>query len=384
MRIRSKPLAWLLWTLAVAIALGAVVLLLLNRLTPVPRLGTVPRGLEAGWTLLLVVIFSTMGALITSRRPQNLIGWSFLAAGIGSALSVFATDYHIYATRTNPGSLALADEIAWLKNWVPSLATFAAFAALLLLFPDGALPSRRWRPVAWLVIAWIISAAAADFIRPHTPGVPGNPWLRPDGIAGQAADTISNITWLGGNLVVPAAVAAVVLRAAGWITAAAGNGLTIASGGLAVAGVTAMPVTAALAIYRYRLYDIDRIISRTVAYAFLTALLAVVYAAAVLILEPLLRPLTGESTLAVAASTLIVVAVSQPLRNRIRATVDQRFNRRRYNTARTIQAFSARLRDQIDLASLSDEMVRLIGQTMEPTTISMWLRPGPESPRIRP
>ena len=419
MRFRARSAAWLLWTVAIAIAMGAVVLLVLTRSTAVDRLGTVPRGLEAAWTLLLVAIFSTMGALIASRRPDNLIGWSFLVAGIGLALNVFATDYVVYATRTDPGSLPLLEEIAWLKNWVPNLTMLSAFAALLLLFPDGALPSRRWRPVAWLVVTWITVLSAADFIRPPAPRLPGNPWLRPDGIAGPVADTMSDIAWLGGNIIIPAAVAAVVvrlrgsrgqerqqlkwlalaggvvatglllltltlvLRASGWITSALADGLAIAGGGLAVAGMTAMPVATAVAIYKYRLYDIDRIISRSVAYGVLTVVLAAVYAAAVLTLEPLLRPLTGESTLAVAASTLIVVAVSQPLRNRIRSAVDRRFNRRRYNAVRTIEAFSARLRDEVDLGTLSDEMLAVVGRTVEPRQVTIWLRPMP-GVRIRP
>jgi hypothetical protein len=162
--VRKWRVGWLAWGLAVALAAADLTLLIMTRATPIPR-GGAPRMVTAGWQLLLLVIFATMGALIVTRRPTNRIGWSFLAAGLGLAIQAFATEYAIYTLRTDPGVLPGGRWLAWLR-WVSFPAFTSALAALLLLFPTGRLVSPRWRPVAWLVIGWIILISVTNIFAP--------------------------------------------------------------------------------------------------------------------------------------------------------------------------------------------------------------------------
>src|SRR4029453_9192093 len=162
--VRTRRVGWLAWALAVALAAADLALLIMTRATPIPR-GGAPRMLNAGWALLLLVIFVTMGALILARRPANLIGWSFLIAGLGLAIQAFATEYAIYTLRTDPGVLPGGLRVAWLR-WLSFPAVTSALAALLLLFPTGRLVSPRWRPVAWLVIGWISLISVTNIFGP--------------------------------------------------------------------------------------------------------------------------------------------------------------------------------------------------------------------------
>jgi hypothetical protein len=146
-------------------SLFLVVLLVLTRATPIPR-GAVPRAMDAAWVLVLLVILCTMGALIVARRPANLIGWSFVAAGLGLAFSAFATEHAIYALLTDPGALPGAAWLAWISSWLTIPAIYSAFVALVLLFPTGRLLSPRWRPVAWLVVGWIAGVTVGNFTSP--------------------------------------------------------------------------------------------------------------------------------------------------------------------------------------------------------------------------
>jgi hypothetical protein len=411
---------WSSWAVSLTLGLASVALLVLTRATPIPR-GAVPRGIGAVWGLVLLVILSTMGALIVARRPANRIGWSFVAAGLGLALQGFAIQYAIYALLTNPGSLPGAAWLAWISTWLTIPAIFSAFVALLLLFPNGRLMSPRWRPVAWLVVAWIAGVAVGNFTYPPDSYLGVEAPVRLNQAAGQIMNTIGGLAWLLATLAIPAAAASLVIRfrrsrgqerqqlkwlayaaamlgvgvlgvtlvgfldQLGWIRPQFTRPVLTVLGGVAILGVTGLPVTAGLAILRYRLYEIDRIINRTLVYGLVTALLATVYAGLVLALGQLSGGIgTEPPSWAVAGATLTVAALFQPARRRIQQAVDRRFNRRKYDAARTVEAFSIRLRDQIDLDTLSAELQAVIDQTMEPTRVSLWLQPSAHSSSGRP
>jgi hypothetical protein len=412
-RSTATRVAWSSWVVSLVLALASVVLLVLTGATLVPR-GAVPRGVNAGWGLLLLAILSTMGALIVARQPANRIGWSFVAAGLGLALQAFATQYAIYALLTAPGALPGAAWLAWISSWLTIPPIYSAFAALLLLFPTGRLLSPRWRPVAWMVVGWIVGVAVGNFAYSPDSYLGVEAPVRLNEAAGQIMTTIGGLAWLLVTLALPAAAASLVVRfrrsrgeerhQLKWLAyAAAMLGLGLLGIGLvdildqlggvrprftrpvwtvlaavAILGVTALPVTAGMAILKYRLYEIDRIINRTLVYGLLTALLAAVYAGLVLSIGQLSGGIgTEPPSGAVAGATLAVAALFQPARRRIQQVVDRRFNRRKYNAAQTIQAFSARLREQVDLDTLSSELLAVVDQTMEPTQVSFWLRPSP-------
>jgi hypothetical protein len=262
---------------------------------------------------------------------------------------------------------------------------------VLLVFPDGRLPSPRWRWAAWLAGAGV--AVMTLGMAASTLGDPVRIALseeEPGGLPGLVLD-VSVIAAAASFLAALVSLAQRWRRARGnereqlkWVAFAAGLALVanivlqiFQLPGLGLVGVMLVPVGAAVAILRYRLYDIDRIISRTLGYGLLTALLGLVYVAGVFVFGRLLNPGGKPSGLAVAASTLAVAALFQPARRRVQAAVDRRFNRARYDAARTVAAFSARLRDQIDLDTLSTELLAVVDQTMEPTQVSFWLRPPP-------
>jgi hypothetical protein len=210
-RPTATGVAWSSWAVSLVFGLAAVALLVLTRATPIPR-GAVPRGIGAVWGLLLLVILSTMGALIVARRPANLIGWSFVAAGLGLALQGFAIQYAIYALLTNPGSLPGGAWLAWISTWLTIPAIYSAFMALLLLFPTGRLLSPRWRPVAWLVVGWIAGVAVGNFTYPLDSYLGAEAPVRLNETAGQIMNTIGGLAWLLATLAIPAAAASLVIR----------------------------------------------------------------------------------------------------------------------------------------------------------------------------
>jgi hypothetical protein len=411
-RSTATRVGWSSWAVSLLLGLASVALLVMTRATPIPR-GAVPRAIGAVWGLLLLLILSTMGALIVARRPANRIGWSFVAAGFGLALQGFAIQYAIYALLTDPGALPGAAWLAWISTWLTIPAIFSAFVALLLVFPTGRLLSPRWRPVAWMMVGWIVGVAVGNFAYSPDPYLGVEAPVRLGGAAGQIMNTIGSLAWLLAILAIPAAAASLVVRfrrsrgqerqqlkwlayaaamlalgvlgtglisileQLGWIRPQFTRPVWTVLGGVAILGVTGLPVTAGIAILKYRLYEIDRLINRTLVYGLLTALLAAVYAGLVLTLSQLLG--RHNSSLAVAGATLAVAALFRPGRRRIQQAVDRRFNRRRYDTARTIEAFAARLRDQIDLDTLSTELIAVVDQTMEPTQVSLWLQPSAHS-----
>jgi hypothetical protein len=351
--------------------------------------------------LLAFAAFMAVGAVVVAHRPGNAVGWIFSAAGLLAATGVLATEYAAYVTRTRSGSPAGLVLAAWYGAWwwFPTLVLVLVFTPLL--FPTGRLLSTRWRPVAVVAALGTAAMITLSALEP-TLQDEDHPIRNPIGIAGipdPEEGALGAVLFGLLLLCVAAAALSVVLRfrrsrgverqQLKWFTYAVAlmsvflllsdylfpqNRVMELLYGLVVALV---PVAAGVAVLRYRLYDIDRLVNRTLVYGALTALLGAVYAGAVLVLGQLFGGVGGDPpSWAVAGATLAVAALFQPARRRIQAVVDRRFNRRKYDAAETIQAFSTRLRDQIDLDTLAAELLAVVDQTMEPTRVSLWLRPS--------
>jgi hypothetical protein len=395
MHARSRTqLAWLLFLATLGcLAGGLAVTLLVTR--PLTADVLVDGTFEAGIWLL----FATIGLVLTLRRPANPIGWLYAAAALVWTLYVPwdpSVNELLRSGRPLPPAAHLA-ALAGDSLWAVGLTL--AITMPLLLLPDGRLRSRRWRLVAAAsvvgtsmeVIGWVLSPD------PLTQTL--EPVAKPFPLHGAAGTVATTVSWIGWGVLfacIPVAAACVVLRfrssrgverqqlrwvAAGATLAVAGPAVLIpleAFGILptvdsfAIPLLLSVPVAIAVAVLRYRLWDLDRLISRTVTYALVTALLAVPY---LLILPAATRLAGGAGSLAVAAATLTAAAAFQPLRRRVQDPVDRRFNRRRYDAARTVDGFARRLRDQVDLDVLRGELLAVVDQTMQPTQVSLWLRP---------
>jgi hypothetical protein len=359
----------------------------------------------APFTVNLVVAalaFSTVGVLVASRRGENPIGWLLLCAGILYATELFVGNYSVYTLATDPGSLPGASVAAWLTAWVwisgGSLVLF-----IFLFFPDGKLPSSRWRPVAWLVL---VNAALSVAPFAFAPGplegfYAGSPVTNPVGIQGseRLLDLGESVTIV---LLIPISVSLILAfivrfrRAHGeerqqikWVAYGVAvfafavivvsvwpalDGSTVGSV-LFLAGFVAIPSAMALAILKYRLYDIDVVINLTLVYAILTATLALAYGVSIALLQGTLIALTGQSSqLAVVASTLVIAALFNPLRRRVQGLVDRRFYRRKYDAAKTLEEFGSSLREEVDLENLTSDLVAVVEKTIQPAHVSLWLR----------
>jgi hypothetical protein len=349
--------------------------------------------LEGGISALGFVGFPVVGALIASRLPANPIGWLWCAEGL------------VYAVfDAGPPLAHAAGWPAWVAwTWVGW--GFVIFLAVLvfvfLLFPDGHLPSHRWRWVARATAIVALLLIIAVPLAPHPTDNPSeaSPWAVHGG-GGRYVDLITMGLLYGMFLVVLVAMFSLVVRfyRAGpverrqltwFLYATVVNGVLFALGpalgilppsliGTAVStvGFALLPVSVGIAVLRYRLYEIDRIVSRTVSYGILTGGLIGLYLLVVAVLRPLLEPLTGSSTLAVAGSTLAVAAVFNPARRRLQEAVDRRFDRARYDAARTVDAFAARLRDQVDLDQITAGLRDAVTDTVAPGRVAVWLRPA--------
>jgi hypothetical protein len=363
-------------------------------------------GQDAVALYLAFTAFMVVGAVIVAHRPGNAIGWIFSAIGLLAATGTLGMEYAAYAYVTRPGSLPAAIWPAWYQQqwWIPMLAL--VFVATPMLFPTGRLPSTRWRPVAAVAA---VAAAALELLAALQPTIQlQDEDYRVDNPFGLAWIPDPETSAVGGalaGLLTACIVAAIISlmvrfrRSRGverqqlkWFTyAGALLLLTIPVGaylpaaiGDAVFGllIAFVPIAAGIAVLRYRLYDIDRLINRTLVYGLLTALLGSVYAATVLVLGQMFGGVTtNPPNWAVAGATLAVAALFQPARRRIQQAVDRRFNRRRYSAAKTIEAYSARLREEVDLDTLSAELLAVADQTMQPTAVSLWLRPPDEASR---
>jgi hypothetical protein len=378
---RPARLAWWLAGACVGLVLSSLVLLLV-----VSHAGDVSQYYYED--AAVAVAFALLGAVVAAHRSANPIGWLFLAIGLSGALGVVSNEYVNYALVVDPGALPGGPIAAWLSAWTWWPA-YGLVPLVLLVFPDGRLPSPRWRWAAWLAGGGV--AVMTLGIAASTLGDPVRFALseeEPGGLPGLVL-AVSVSAAIVSFLAALVSLALRWRRAWGnereqlkWVAFAAGLALVanivlqiVQLPGLGLVGVVLVPVGAAVAILRHRLYDINRIISRTLAYGLLTALLGLVYIAGVFALGRLLSPGGEPSAFAVAASTLAVAALFQPARRRLQAAVDRRFNRARYDAVRTVEAFRARLRDEIDLDTLTAELLAVADQTMQPIQLSLWLRP---------
>jgi hypothetical protein len=392
--------AWALWTLTM-LAIAVVAWLdQLSRQAGRPELAQLTPDAFVG-PVLAAVSGTTVGAVLASRRPRHPVGWLLLLLGLSLALGGVAPAYAAYGLLARPGALPAAPAVA--RSWPITVVTAqTALGFVLLLTPTGSLPSPRWRwwarvTAAAAVILLVGLAVAGGPLDPQYQLLGGPFDLRGQGglllVVNQLALTVTTLAVVvgAGSLVVRFGRASGVerqqLRWVAWAAALAVVGAVVALGGLAV-GATALvtwtisacfavlPVALGAAILRYRLYDLDRIISRTLAYGLLTVLLAGGYAVVVLGLGQLLG---RDSSLVVAAATLAVAGLFQPARRRLQQVVERRFDGRHHDAAQTIEGFAVRLRDQVDLDALHTELLAVVDQTMQPTQASLWLRQGPSN-----
>jgi hypothetical protein len=394
----GKRWSWVAWSMLAVFAVSLVVGLPLAVAN-----GTFQQ--DAGNQILLFLGFSAfmvVGALVVAHRPNNAIGWLFSASALLAFTGQLAGQYAIYGYATRPGSLPGATLAVWYGSWPWVLILALTLIFTPLVFPTGRLLSPRWRPLAWLAGVATAVLTTLNSLRTNMSlgTVPDQVIANPIGVAvvgnpdkGPAVPALILL------LTVLAAVAFGSLvvrfrRSRGeerqqlkWFTYAAalvplsvlGDALPAVVGDLAIdLPIVFLPVAAGIAILRYRLYDIDRLINRTLVYGLLTALLGGVYAGAVLVLGQLFGGVGRDPpSWAVAGATLAVAALFQPARRRIQQVVDRHFNRHKYDAAKTIQAFSTRLRDQVDLGTLSSELLAVVDQTVQPTRVVLWLRPSP-------
>jgi hypothetical protein len=388
-RLGLVILAWAGAALAFALTIAAVLL------PPVP--GGADTYLMVVFVLMMTGLAS-MGLLITSQRPRNPIGWLLLVAAVMFGISIMGGGYAELSVSRYGRDLPLTTFLAWVTGWTFAPAIGIVVIFVPLLFPTGRLPSPRWWPILIPAVLGPLAAALPAAFRPGPMDVPGN-IVNPVGIpgAGPLLDVVNllsiataapalllvilslvlryrrgdavereQIKWFAYPASVAAVALAIGLPDVGLISDAAWT--------IALSAMSLVPVAIAIAILRHRLFDIDVIINRTLVYGALSVLLAAVYIGSVLLLQELLRPLAPDSGLAVAASTLAVVALFQPLRRRIQAVVDRRFYRSRYDAEQIVHAFAGTLRDKVDLSALTDELVNVVDQSVRPARARVWLR----------
>ena len=394
-RNHHRGIAGGVWLLATALLVAAFVLVALT-------------GHAIAWLLLFGFVqlsYSSMGALLGARLPGNLIGWLFLAFGLATSIAILAEAYSLRALDADAlpaGTAALA-----FSGAIYGPVQFSVVLGLLLLFPDGRLPSPRWRPVAIVATvaagAFILLASlSAGTLNAMDPAQSvENPYVV-TGTFDAAAGFVRGASAIALLCVTAAALVSLILRfrySSGtlrlqlkWFVGAAtlviaslpvqavlwqqsGLWASAATGVLFGSSISTLPLATGLAILRYRLYEIDVIIRRTVTYMVLVVTLGAGYLTGIWLLGSLLRSLTGASgAVAVTVTTLAVWAAFQPLRRRVQTVVDRRFARSRYDAAHTLDAFGVRLRDQVDLEALKADMLQVVHQTVQPGHATLWMR----------
>jgi hypothetical protein len=414
--VSTRVASWLAWSLcgvSVAMFASSVPLFVLARSAEVPgswNADLTPLGLLGSG---LFLVFPLVGALIASRRPENPIGWLFLADGFLWMTTSMLDYYSVYGA-AKPGSVPYPIGAAGISNWlwVPEVGLLATY--VFLLFPDGKLPSRRWRPLAWLSGVVIVSVSVGVMFSPGSLDMPrgirnpfgleATPWVAVAAYAilpllplcmfasavslvlryrRSRGDVRQQIRWIAfaASLValtyLIAMVASLLHPSEAWLTTGSVlwlNLLTIA----ALLSFVTIPIAVGFAVLKYRLFEIDPLINRTLVYGSLTAMLALVYLAGVATTQAIFRSLTGQERqpqLAVVISTLVIAALFNPLRRRTQSFIDRRFYRKKYDARKTLEVFTAKLRDETDLELLNTELIGVVKETMQPSHISLWQRP---------
>jgi hypothetical protein len=388
--------AWAVVGLTLALHVCSTLLVVLGRDVHTP--GDTDHNLGAVGFAIAFLAFPLVGALVVTRRPRNAIGWLFLVIGLGFAASNLSSTYADYTLYADPGALPAGVWAAWATSWMDPLA-FASIMLLFLLFPDGALLSRSWRPVLWLVLTIGAAALLWNAVKPGEIFQDSLPVENPAGIAWLDAHLtfVDQVVFLGFVAGIVLSVAAAVLRfrrsrgierdRMKWLAYAAL--LLVVSFALAMLssavsqsrlgdlviglGFAAVPIAVGIGVLRYRLYDIDRVISRTLSFTLVTLALGAAYIGLVLAGQAVFSSFAGGSDLAIAVSTLAVAALFLPLRRRVQRFIDRRFDRRRYDAERTLESFGARLREQVDLDELAHELIQVVSSTMQPEHVSVWV-----------
>ncbi len=354
---------------------------------------------------LVILAFSTVGALVASRHPGNTIGWLFCLGAFCWILGELALEYAVYALISAPGALPAGGWVGWFGGWARGVGWFLVVVFFLLLFPTGRLPSPRWRPVLWGVVGCFVFFTLVVLLSTVSSDV-RLPFLRnPLGLELDVMDSLLEVVYLGLPLLPAVSGAAVVVRfrrsrgderqqikwfayAVAVMVVLFASWFSLALAGLVFPGalmwtvpLLGLPVAVGIAILKHRLYDIDVIINRTLVYGSLTVTLALFYVGTVAGLQYALRALAGGGTqLAVVASTLVIAALFGPLRRRIQGLIDRAFYRRKYDAGKVLGSYAARLRDETDLDSLGNELAGVVRETMQPAHVSLWLRePGREA-----
>jgi hypothetical protein len=397
----KRTATWLAWSMcALSLVLEVLSLFLLVLNLSYPGVPVYPFWAE---NIVVGVGFSPVGAVIASRiSPKNPMGWLFCATGLLFVVSHFSAQYAIYAVLAAPGSLPAGEAAAWILSlvWVPAVGLLVFIG---LLFPDGRLPSPRWRWFFWLSLLLILGGAILHAFTSGTVIYLGNIY-NPLGVEElPTSNYVGDLLQMLLTALILVSVASLLvrrLRATGverqqlkWFTYS--TALTVigivltyviseATGSvllgwagyvLGLVGFLGIPISMGIAILRYRLYEIDLIINRTLVYGLLTATLALFYFGSVTALQSLFSLLTGQgNTLAIVASTLAIAALFMPFRRRIQSFIDRRFYRRKYDARKTLEAFGSKLRDETDLEKLCKDLGEVVDETMQPAHLSVILR----------
>ena len=356
------------------------------------------------------LMLTSVGAVLVSRLPRNCIGWLLAAGGLVLAVSGATSGLADYGLNLHPGSVPGAIWFAWTSQWAWAPEIAILFILLPLFYPTGRLLSSRWRIAVAMAAVVLLVGGIGSAMSPWDPDP--YPVGNPLALGGTAGDLIGWVVNIGVTAFVvaggAAACASLVVRyrratlieraQLKWFAVVAmitALGVTVSiatdsasagaptgvlgivnqiAGFFIYGGLTLLPVAIGLAVLRYRLYEIDRLISRTISWAVVTVLVAGLFVGLILALQAVLAPLTQSNELAVAGSTLLVFSLFAPIRRRVQRLVDRRFNRTRYDAERTVAAFAGRLRDEVDLEQLRAEILATVRQAVEPSSVSLWLR----------
>ncbi len=397
-RLPTTLLAAGTWTVAAVLSVLGIAILASTWSTDVP-------GVWAfrGFSIAVDLASTTIGLVVVVRVAGNPIGWVFLASGLMSAIQGFAEQYAVAGILAAPGSLPAPELAAWVSGWawIPAMTAMGAF--LPLIFPSGHLPSPRWRPVVAFDAGCAVLATLGAMLLPgrlDNSGYLDNPFALVGGFSG-GARWVAYLPLITAIVVGGVTLMLMFRRATGerrqqlkWLAfsaALAGAALALVplgQGGigilpgwasksvelLVVLGLMGLPVSAGIAVLRYRLWDIDHIVSRTVSYAVVTAMLATLFAGVVIGLQQLLTPVTGGNRVAVAVATLVAFTLFQPLRRDVQRVVDRRFNRSRYDAEQAVTDLAGRLRDEPDLGRVHREVEAAVRTALAPSRMAVWTR----------